>query len=334
MTSVLCDAQGMTRPTAPGPERGDTMLKKLILLGVTLAALSAPAMAKEMKSVGITVGPFSNPYFVQLAKAAEAKAKDLTDGKADVKVLSANYDLNLQIMQIDGFIAAGVDLVLLTAADSVAIEPSVKRLHDAGIVAVAVDVTAQGADATVTTDNVQAGRQACQFIADRLKGKGDVIIEDGPPVSSIFDRIKGCKEVFAKSPEINILADSQKGEALGEHAFDIIVSLLNTFTKLDAVFTINDLEAINTDLAAKQQGRKEFFIASVDGSPAIEAALKRPDSLVAASSAQDPTVIAHKAVEIGYGLLQGTKPPQDVVLIPPQLVTRDNVGQYKGWTSK
>src|SRR4051794_36215068 len=204
------------------------MLKKLILLGTAIVALSAPAMARELKSAGITVGPFSNPYFVQLAKAAEAKVKEVTNGKADVTTLSADYDLNRQIMQIDGFITAGVDLVLLTAADSVAIEPSVKRLHDAGIVVVAMDVTAQGADAAVTTDNVQAGQQACQFITDRLKGKGDVIIEDGPPVSSVRDRIKGCKEVFAKSPEIKILADSQRGEALGDRAFDVIVNLLNT----------------------------------------------------------------------------------------------------------
>jgi ribose transport system substrate-binding protein len=44
--------------------------------------------------------------------------------------------------------------------------------------------------------------------------------------------------------------------------------------------------------------------------------------------------MAQKAVEIGYEILQDRKPAQNVVLIPSQLITRDNVAQYKGWTSK
>ena len=63
-------------------------------------------------------------------------------------------------------------------------------------------------------------------------------------------------------------------------------------------------------------------------------ALKRQDSLIVASSAQDPYMMAQKAVEIGYEILQGGKPAQNVVLIPSELITRDNVAQYKGWTSK
>ena len=64
---------------------------------------------------------------------------------------------------------------------------------------VAVDVAADGADATVQTNNVQAGEIACQYIADKLGGKGNVIIQNGPQVSAVIDRVNGCKEVLAKS---------------------------------------------------------------------------------------------------------------------------------------
>jgi ribose transport system substrate-binding protein len=40
------------------------------------------------------------------------------------------------------------------------------------------------------------------------------------------------------------------------------------------------------------------------------------------------------AVEIGNEILQGKAPAQQVTLIPADLITRDNVGSYKGWTSK
>jgi ribose transport system substrate-binding protein len=313
------------------------MLKKTVLLGLvisSIASMTSVASARELTSAGVTVGSLTNPFFVELGKGAEAKVKEIAGDKASVTVVAADYDLNRQYAQIDNFISSGVDLVLVNAASSNAMGSSLKRLHDAGIVSVAVDVAAEGTDATVTTDNVQAGRNACQFIADRLQGSGNVIIVDGPPVSAVADRIQGCKAVFAQHPDIKVLSESQDGKVLGENGFDIATNLLNSFDKIDAIFTINDPEAITIDLAAKQLGWKGFFITSVDGAPSVVEALKRQDSLIMASSAQDPYLMAQKAVEIGYEILQGRKPAQDVVLIPSQLITRDNVAQYKGWTSK
>ena len=44
--------------------------------------------------------------------------------------------------------------------------------------------------------------------------------------------------------------------------------------------------------------------------------------------------MAQKAVEVGCEILQGKKLDQNTVLIPPTLVIRDSVKDYKGWTSK
>ena len=113
-----------------------------------------------------------------------------------------------------------------------------------------------------------------------------------------------------------------------------MIGLLTAFDKIDAVFTINDQEAIGADLAARQLNRTDFFITSVDGAPDIVEALKQPGSLIEASSSQDPYAMAQKAVEVGHAILQGKTPAEKVTLIPTELVTRDNVNQYKGWTSK
>jgi ribose transport system substrate-binding protein len=314
-----------------------TMLKKTVLFGLvisSMASVTSVAVAKELTSVGVTVGRLTNPFFVELGKGAETKVKEIAGDKATVTVVAADYDANRQFAQIDDFITSGVDLVLVNATASNAMEASLKRLRDAGIVSVAVDVAAQGTDATVTTDNVQAGQNACRFIADRLQGSGNVIIVDGPPVSAVTERIRGCKDVFTQHPDIKILSESQDGRVQSENGFDVATNLLNSFDKIDAIFTINDPEAITVDLAARQLGRKNFFITSVDASPSVVEALKRQDSLILASSAQDPYMMAQTAVEIGYEILQGRKPAQDVVLIPSELITRDNVAQYKGWTSK
>ena len=66
---------------------------------------------------------------------------------------------------------------------------------------IAVDVGAEGGvDATVMSDNKQAGQQAGQYIVDKLKGKGQMVIVNGPAITSVQDRVAGALEVLKKSP--------------------------------------------------------------------------------------------------------------------------------------
>jgi ribose transport system substrate-binding protein len=299
-------------------------------LGVVLAA---PANAQELTSVGITLGSLGNPFFVQVAKGAEAKAKELGGDGVQVTAVSADYDLNKQYSQIDNFIASGVELILLNAADPEAIEPAVARAQAAGVVVVAVDVSAAGADATVQTDNVEAGRLACQYIVDALPDGGNMAIMNGPPVSAVIDRVNGCKEAIEAAGNIEIVSDNQNGKGSREGGLEVMIGLLTAFPDLQAVFSINDPQSIGADLAAKQLGVTDLIITSVDGAPDIENALQS-DTLIEASAAQDPYRMAQMAVEVGLGIMQGNPPEETTVLIPAELITRDNVGDYSGWTAE
>jgi ribose transport system substrate-binding protein len=309
------------------------MLKKSLLAGVALSLIASVASAKELKSIGVSLGSMGNPFFVALSKGAEAEAKK-SNPNVRIITLGYDYDLGKQFTQIDNFIAAGVDLILLNPGDPKAIGPAIKKAQAAGIVVVAVDTAAEGADATVTTDNVQAGAIACQFIVDSLKGKGAVVIENGPQVSSVVDRVNGCKATLAKSPDIKLLSSDQDAKGSRDGGLAVGQSLLTRFSNIDAVFTINDPQAIGTALAAKQMSRGNFIITSVDGAPDIESALKDANlAQIKASSSQDPYIMARKAVQIGVEILNGKKPEQTVVLLPSVLVTRDTVKDYKGWTA-
>ncbi|KDP88713.1 ABC transporter [Cupriavidus sp. SK-3] len=293
---------------------------------------SAPAAAQRpLKKVGVTLGSLGNPYFVALAHGAEAAARKINP-EVKVTVLSADYDLNKQFSHIDSFIVSKVDLILINAADARAIEPAVKKARKAGIVVVAVDVAAAGADATGQTDNTRAGEIACGFLAERLGGRGNLIIQNGPPVSAVLDRVKGCKTVLGKHPGIHVLSDDQDAKGSREGGLNVMQLYLTRFPKVDAVFTINDPQAVGADLAARQLNRRGILIASVDGAPDIEAALKA-NTLVEASASQDPWAISRTAVEIGVGLMNGRPPASRTVLLPPTLVTRANVNDYKGWSA-
>src|SRR5690606_39190403 len=172
----------------------------------------------------------------------------------------------------------------------------------------------------------------CQYIVDKLGGKGEVIIQNGPQVSAVVDRVNGCKAVFEKAPGIKVLSSDQDGKGSREGGLNVMQGHLTRFPKIDAVFAINDPQAIGTDLAAKQLNRTGIIITSVDGAPDIEAALKG-NTMVEASASQDPYAMAQQAVEVGYGIMNGKKPEQPMVLMPSTLVTRDNVKDYKGWSA-
>jgi ribose transport system substrate-binding protein len=309
------------------------MFKKILLTGAALLMGANFASAKELKAIGISLGSMGNPFFVALSKGAEFEAKK-TNPNVKITTVGFDYDLGKQNTQIDNFIAAGVDLILLNPGDPKAIEPAIHRAQAAGIVVVAVDTAAKGADATVETNNVQAGTIACQFLIEKMGGKGDMIIVNGPQVSSVIERVSGCKDVIAKNPGVKVLSSDQDAKGSRDGGLAVMQSLLTRFTKVDGVFAINDPTAIGAELAAKQMQRTNFPITAVDGAPDAETALKDPNSKqFVATASQDPFMMARLAVQEGVDLLNGKKPAKDPLLMDSKLITRDNVGEYKGWTS-
>jgi ribose transport system substrate-binding protein len=299
------------------------MFKQMLLAGAALVLAAGAASAKDLNGVGFSVGSLGNVFFVTMAQGVEAKAKEINPN-VRVTVADSAYDLGKQTNQIDNFIAAGVDLILLSAADSNAITPAIKRAQAAGIVVVAVDVVANGADAAVLTNNAQAGELACQYIVDKLGADGgQIVIQIGPPTSAVFDRLNGCRKSLASNPKIKVLSDNQDGKCRRDDGMNIMQGQLIRFPKIDAVFTICDPEASGSDLAAKQSGRNEFFIASVDASPEVERALKSGNTLIQASATQDPYGMGYQAVQIGYDIMNGKKPDDPKILMPSTLVTKD-----------
>ena len=306
------------------------------IIPALLASLSLVAMAsagaKELKSVGLTVGDMANPFFVAMGKGTEDAVKKINPS-AKVTALSTKYDLNTQVGQIENFIANKVDLILVNAVDPKAIAPVLKKARDAGIVVVAVDVGAEGADYTVMSDNVAAGANACDYIAKKLNNKGNVVIVNGPPVTSVVDRVVGCKQVLAKT-QIKILSDNQDAKGSRDGGMAVMQDLLTANPKIDAVFAINDPTAIGAELAIKQAKRNGIFITAVDGAPDAVVALKDPNSLLEGSSAQNPYAMANEGVKIGYDIMNGKAPASKVKLLPVPLVTKASLKDYPGWVKE
>ena len=315
------------------------MMKRIALgaaaAGLAFTLVSSNSMAaKPLNSIGISVGDLANPFFVAIGQGASDEAKTLGGPNVKITTVSSNYDLNTQVGQIENFIANKTDIILVNAVDPKAIAPVLKKATDAGVVVVAFDVAAQGADATVMSDNIAAGTTSCDYLAKHIGGKGNVVIINGPPVSSVIDRVKGCEKVLS-ADGIKVLSDNQNAKGSRDGGLSVMADLLTANPKIDGIFAINDPTAIGADLAIKQAHRDDIkLITAVDGSPDGESGLKDKSSLFAATAAQNPYKMASIAIQEGYGILQGKPPAQKILLLPVPLITKANVSSYPGWVKK
>jgi ribose transport system substrate-binding protein len=105
----------------------------------------------------------------------------------------------------------------------------------------------------------------------------------------------------------------------------------NPSGSIDAVFAINDPEAIGVEIAQEQAGRKdEFFVVGVDGAPEAADAMAKEGSSIMATSAQSPSEMVKKAVEIGMKVKNG-EDVEELIKVPVELVTQDTLDSYQGW---
>nr|WP_276316649.1 substrate-binding domain-containing protein [Halomonas flagellata] len=304
-------------------------MRKLLL--VLLSVYTAQLHAEPLK-IGVSVADLGNPFFAILADAVGTSARSAHPGEVTLLVRSSAYDLDRQVSQIDDFVDARMDIIILAAADSEAIAPAVRRAQQAGIIVAAVDINARGADVTVTTDNVQAGEIACDYMAERLGYAGRVAIINGAPVSSVTDRVAGCRGVLDNHDRIQLLSDDYNGGGTYSGGLEAMTYLVNAYPDLDAVFAINDPSAMGAVNAAHLAGRTNLFIVSVDGSPEGVAALQETPPLLAATAAQFPRSMARTAIrESLQRLTKAGRQESQVIRLPTRLVTRENAEHFSGW---
>lgn len=62
-----------------------------------------------------------------------------------------------------------------------------------------------------------------KYITDRLKGKGNVVIINGPPVSAVQNRVEGCQMEF-KNIRISRCSDNQNAKGSREGGLEVMTS--------------------------------------------------------------------------------------------------------------
>lgn len=307
-----------------------------IALASALAALPAlvtPAAAteggpKKIARIGLMVQDMSNPFFSAMERNAKAAAAEIG---ATLNVQDAQVDLANQNTQIDAFIQQKMDLIVISAVDEAGIEPAIQRAKEAGIIVIAVDTPAKGADAAIMTNAIQAGETSCEYLFSQMGGKGNVLLVDGTPIQTIIDRIKGCKNIAAKYPGIHIVGQqaSRNDRATG---LMVTTDMLTAHPDVTGIFGMNDPSALGAVLAVEQAGKaRTIKVTGVDGSPEAVAELKREGAPFIGTATQNPGEMVRQAIKLAQDMAADKPIASRTILIPSVLVTRDNVKNYAGW---
>lgn len=300
-------------------------------LALALMLSSGAALAADLK-IGVAMSQFDDTYLTYMREDMSKKAKAM--GDVDLQYVDARNDVNKQLDQIQELIGKKVDALIVNPVDTAATGRITKAATAAGIPLVYVnrrpdDPKLPEGVASVTSDDKEAGRLQAQYIADKLGGKGSVVILLGElSNNSTRDRTEGVKEVLKKFPDIKI-AEEQEGAWGRQKGMDITNNWLTQGRDFSAVLSNNDEMAIGASMALKQAGKKqgEVLVAGVDGTPDGLAAVKKGDLTV--SVFQDAKGQGEGSIDAAVKLAKKEALPQQAIVIPFKLITPENVSTFK-----
>jgi inositol transport system substrate-binding protein len=301
-----------------------TSLAMIALTGCGGSPTASDGQAKG-PVIGVSLLNLSNEFIVMLNKAMEQKARELG---VRLIVNDAQRSAEKQVQQAESFIAQKVDAIILNPCEVEASSPAVEKALAAGIPVINVNSETRTAPtAFVGSRDEDSGTLAMEYIAQRLAGKGNVVeIEGFMGQAAQLKRDQAAREVLSKNPGLHLLA-SQTAEWDRAKAMSLMENWMQSYgDRIDAVFAHNDEMAMGALLALERAGKKKRTI--VVGVDAIADALQAVrDGRLDATIFQDAAGQGAAAVETAVKMIRH-QPFEKQVMIPFQLVTRDNIGQF------
>ncbi len=275
--------------------------------------------------IGATMLSMQNEFVVNVADEIEKKAKD-----AGVRLILVDAERSAlkQVEQVESFIAQQVDAIILNPCEVEASSPAIEKAKAAGIPIINVNSgTSSQPNAFVGSDDVESGRIAMRYIAEKLGGKGNVIMMHGyMGQAAQIQRDQGAKEILAEFPEMKLLAE-QSGQWDRAKSMALMENWIQSYgNQIQAVFAQNDEMGMGAVKALTEAGLKDkVIVVSIDAIPdALQAVRKGTlDATVFQNAAEQ----GGQALETALRLIR-KEAVETNVLIPFQLVTQANVADY------
>ncbi|MDO5711444.1 MAG: substrate-binding domain-containing protein [Micrococcales bacterium] len=300
-----CGAGDPNKPADPGAggsAAGDAAAKKPLRIGVSVYDMSS----------FITAG--------KEGMEAYAKAENI-----ELLWNAANLDVSTQASQLDQFVSAKADAIVVVPVQADSLEPQVAAAKAANIPVIPVNAALNNPSiaGTVQPDDVKAGEEEMTMMAEKLGGQGNIVILQGPlGQSGMVDRQKGIETVLAKNPGIKVLAKDTANWKRDE-AVNKTKNWLSAFgAKVNGVVSQNDDMGLGAVQALKEAGRKEVPVVGIDGIQDGLNAVKSGEFI--GTMLQNGTVELSAGLAVAAAIARGEQVNTKPVYIMPK-ITKENV---------
>ena len=293
----------------------------ILLVTISAAAIAGACNREKTETrpaVALVVKTLNNAFFIEMEKGAR-QAADSLGLNLVVQAPEREIDVEKQMQIVENLIERQVGVIALVPSGSREIVPAVVKANVANIPVVTVDTrvdsgalsAAGGHIATfIGSDNVDGGRIAGEFVAQRLNGQGRVAVLEGIPGHETGDsRLRGFREALSTHPGLRIVA-SQTANWERDQAFNVTQNILQSHPDIQAIFACNDVMALGAVEAVAAAGRtKDISIVGFDAQDDARTALRQ--GRMAATIAQNPREMGRLAIVSAYRILHHEAVPAE-----------------------
>jgi ribose transport system substrate-binding protein len=277
--------------------------------------------AKRKYTIACIVKNSTNPYMVQQLAGVRKAAQDM--GFEAITLAPAKQDsIEEQVRIVEDLLQKKIDALIIHPSDSNGIVPAVEKAVAAKVPVATIGTPANSNKVLFRTgvDYKETGVVIMQWVAEKMKGEGNLIILEGPPqADNARERLQGIKEVLAKYPKIKVIA-SQPAHFQRVAGMQVMENLLQKFTNVKAVIGANDEEALGAIMAIKAAGRQNegIIVAGFDGSEDASWAIKKDQMAVTYNTDPFGSGYCAAAFMVQY-LNNGMKPAKNFMPFPSAL---------------
>ncbi|HTW28411.1 MAG TPA: substrate-binding domain-containing protein [Acetobacteraceae bacterium] len=303
-------------------------LSRRWLWAAALAVASIPVGTVGSRAAGKTYQIYLSNNFVgndwrqQMERVAQVAAgKEPFKGHVALHIENADSTVQAQINSLNNIIRTRPDAILVDAASDTALNPTITKACNAGIVVISFDqtVTAPCAYAVASDWNMIPAVLA-EWMAHELNGKGDVLVDRGLAGAPISKQISdGYEKVLQQNPGIHAVGYFDGQYALGPEQQGV-ASLLAAHPKIDGILT----QGYGTGAlkALQDAGRPvvPFTAFSYNGSAVACAQTPGAHCILGAN----PAWLSAEALKLAVSILDtGKKPAEREQMVRADFLTSD-----------
>lgn len=297
-----------------------------VAAGVAIAAISNAAVAQEL-IIMTSMPNLGFPFFVHMQKELQAEADVL--GAIKLVAVDGQNSTPKQTSDVETAVIQGVDGIIISPRDSVAMAPALQEAVGAGIPVVTIDRRVEGVPGILShvgADNVRGGEAQGRLIMDLFPDGARIVNLRGQPGSSpAIERNAGVHNVLDQAPDKYVFVAEQTANFARLEAASVTEAILTGLDQPpDVIVAANDDMALGALQVTEERGL-DIPIIGFDALPEALASVR--EGKLAATIEQFPGGQSRGAMQVLVKFLRGGDEPEKLILLEPIAITADTINK-------